>query len=292
MFKKKKHKNTGKAMGFGFSNIFKSSALAGALALGLNSSIHSQTLESTEVSGYGIQIHEQMQNDTSAYALNIYLAYVTTPSQSNNRLIQTGLINLATQTTARSSIEPAGIVGIDLERDDLSSLPLIYFQVTEFTPRLSPQARDNIHQFMARGGLVIIDVTDRTIRTSRTLPGILDDLQIPPLAELQEGHPLTQSFYLVSALPGITERNVLVENVSPDRQRSRFTSVIVSDQNWAGAWSGIMTGPDVYENAIRSGMNMIFGALTGALKIDEIYLETFEIKREFQREEDQNQLTP
>jgi hypothetical protein len=252
-----------------------------------------QTLNSTETINTGIQVHEQMERDPSVYALNLFLAYVITPSQSNNRIIQAGLTNLAAQTAARSSVEPVGIVGVDLERDDLSSLPLIYFQVTEATPRLSPQARENIQQFMARGGLVIIDVADRTLRTSRTYEGIRNDLQIPALTELQEGHPLTQSFYLVSALPGITQRSVLVENIGEDRQRSRFTMVVISDQNWAGAWSGIMAGADVYENSIRSGMNMVFGALTGALKVDEIYQETFEIKREFQIEEDaQGQPSP
>jgi hypothetical protein len=240
-------------------------------------------VENTQTSP--IQLHSTMSDDLGIYARDLYLAYIEGPNQSTNSLAQRGLLSLAAQAYLRTSVEPAGVVALDIERDDISLFPFIYWPVSEQTPRLSPEARARLQSYTGNGGVIVIDLSGgSTLQSSQTLRTLLDDLQTRPLEGVSEGHVLTQSFYIVDSLPGTATRDVFVERSLEELQGTEMTSFVIGNQNWAGSWSGITVGPDVAEDGIRSGLNMLFGALMGTYKLDELHQPTIDEKREFQEQ--------
>ncbi len=229
-----------------------------------------------------LPVHSTMQTDIGQYANGMFLAYVRTTNDSFNRMAELGLKNLAFESHRRSTMEPTGVVGVDIENDDLSFFPFLLFQVTNDTPRLSDQARLKVQQYLANGGEIFFDVLSGRVNESEPLKTMLNDLQISQPQLLEEGHALTQSFYLVSELPGIHNRPVWVESDNPSMGEST-TSVIIGSNNWAGAWSGRFTEPEVTEKALRAGLNMFSFSLAGNYKTDPVHEETITMKRENQR---------
>jgi len=233
-----------------------------------------------------LPIHSTMRADIGQYtnSAHPFLAYVRSGNNNNNRMAELGLRNLAFESHRRSTLEPAGVVGLDIENDDLSLFPFLLFQVTSDTPRLSDQARLKVQQYLANGGEIFFDVLDARVNNSEPLKVMLNDLQISQPQILEEGHALTQSFYLVSELSGVYNRPVWVESDNPALGEESTTSVIIGSNNWAGAWSGRFTEAEITEEAIRAGLNMFSFALTGNYKTDPVHAETIEMKRQNQLE--------
>ena len=271
-----------------------------ALCAGLMTSLFTSTVRAEEdefiaptiaktpaVAAAPFQVHDSMSEDFGIYARGLYLAYIKTSNDAINRQTQRGLINLATESYKRTSVEPSGIAGIDIEHDDISLFPFIYWPVSEQTPPLSAEARAKLQGYIGRGNLIVIDlINGATLSSSVALQGLLNDLQIRPREKVTEGHVLTQSFYIMDSLPGTANRDVLVER-SPERMRETdMTSFVIGNQNLTAAWSGLTVGPDVAENGRRAGLNMLYAALMGNYKLDEIHIPTITQKREFQ---DQNE---
>ncbi len=229
-----------------------------------------------------LQIHPTMRDDAGVYARDIYLAYIKTPSANYNRLAERGLGQLALESHRRSSVEPAGIVGLDLETDDISYFPMILLQIEQRTPRLSDTARLKLQNYVNNGGFLVIDLLEGQLNTSNVLHTLLDDLQINTTEFLKEGHALTQSFYLVSNLPGVNNRGTLVESDNLTLGEQSTTSVVISANNWAGAWST----PENSEGAMRAGLNMLYYALTENYKNDPIHADILEQKRQYQRDQE------
>ena len=90
--------------------------------------------------------------------------------------------------------------GIALVDILLSLIPVLYFPVTNSTERLSDDARHALQNYIRTGGFIAIDVVSGgRVNNSEPLRNLLDDLQIRPPQRLEEGHTLTQSFYLLSS---------------------------------------------------------------------------------------------
>ena len=231
-----------------------------------------------------LPIHSTMRANVGQYANGTFLAYVRSSNDSNNRMAELGLRNLAFESYSRSTMEPTGVVGLDIENDDLSFFPFLLFQITNDTPRLSEQARLRVQQYLANGGEIFFDVLDTRVNNSEPLRVMLNDLQISQPQLLEEGHALTQSFYIVSELPGVHNRPVWVESDNPAIGEESTTSVIIGSNNWAGAWSGRFTDPEVTEQAIRAGLNMFSFSLSGNYKTDPVHADTIAMKRENQLE--------
>lgn len=238
-----------------------------------------------------IQYHSQMRDDAGIYASDLYIGHVITPSGSINTLAQRGLTNLALQSHLRTSVEPAGVVGIDLNNEstleNLSLIPILYFPVTRDTQRLSDDARHALQDYIRNGGFIAIDVVSGGhVNNSPALRGLLDDLQIRPPQRLEEGHSLTQSFYLLSTLPGSAgNASVWVESAPENLGEAGVSSVVIGDQNWAGAWAGVTTDPQGSDTAFQSGLNMLMYALSGHYKSDPVHDETLDQKREYLRQD-------
>lgn len=236
----------------------------------------------------GLQLHQTMRDDPGIYARDVYLAYIRSPDEDLNRLTEAGLMRLAAEAAIRTSVEPAGVVGLDIESDDLSLFPVIYWPVHENYPRLSAQARTKVQEHAGNGGLFPVDLHGGvSLTNSDALYDLLEDVQTRPLEVVREGDVLTQSFYIVDDLAGTESRDVLVEQTAEDLQVSDVTAFIIGEQNWAGAWAGLTVGPDVAENGIRSGLNMLYVALMGTYKLDDMHQDVIEQKREFREQHEQ-----
>lgn len=80
----------------------------------------------------------------------------------------------------RTSYEPEGIAGLDIEQDDLSLFPFIYWPVTAGTAPLSAQAQDKLQSYIDNGGMIVIDVRDQSLSPARSnhLKNILGNVRI------------------------------------------------------------------------------------------------------------------
>lgn len=275
-------------MGFDFKAL-KMSVMAGVLAAGFQGQAGAQTVPDdtaleTPEAAQTLQNHTNMQSDPGIYARDLYLGYFHSNNPTIDTLTQTGLLTLAANAYSRSSIEPAGIVGLDIERDDLSLFPFIYWPVTDNMQRLSPEARQKIQDYTGQGGVLVVDLIGGTLRTSEATRLLLRDIQAAPLQTVEEGDVLTQSFYLVDALPGTADREVLVERTTPELESANVTSFIIGDQNWAMAWTGRSVGVDIHEDGLRSGLNMLTAALVGTYGLDDWRQPTLDQKRDYQAE--------
>lgn len=221
-------------------------------------------------------------------SLRVHFAYVITGDDERDRLSRAGLFGLARECRRRTSLEPADPLGVDLERDDLSVYPLIYWPIAADAPPPSEAALSRLERFMASGGLLIVDTQDGEVRSAgaETIEQvaarqILRRMNIPPLEPVAPGHILTRSFYRLSDLPGRNNSgNVWVDARSALQETTdAVPRIIIGSHDWAAAWAvdaeGIPLRPPGSrgergrEMAFRTGINFAMVALTGNYKGDQ-----------------------
>ncbi|MEM9988487.1 MAG: BatA domain-containing protein, partial [Pseudomonadota bacterium] len=86
-------------------------------------------------------------------SLNVRLAYVKTRDPQTDRISKAGLYGLTREAIRRSSLEPSLPLGVDIERDELSVYPLLYWPILPDAPRPSDAALGRLEVYMAGGGL-------------------------------------------------------------------------------------------------------------------------------------------
>ncbi len=218
------------------------------------------------------------------YASQIHMAYIRTGNPAVDDVARAGLESLRQTLIQRTSVEPAGTVGLDPERDDLSFFPLIYWPVTAGQETLEPRALANIQYYLDHGGTVLIDTRDQISVPSGygegggsnagTLRRLLAGLDIPPLMAMPADHVLTKSFYLLRSVPGRYDGRTLWIEENSAGGRDGVSSVIIGGNDWAGAWAqaggGAVTQNQEY--ALRFGVNLMMYALTGNYKADQVHL--------------------
>ena len=227
-----------------------------------------------------------------AAALSVRFAYVETGEPSIDRVTRAGLEGLTREAIRRSALEPASPVGVDIERQDLSVYPLLYWVVSPGMDIPSDGALSALETFMSQGGLLIIDTRDgeRQTEASETseedlLRRILLRMNIPPLEPLPADHILKKSFYRLDNLHGRnTGGPVWVEASGALRESTDgVPSLIIGGRDWAGAWATDGFGRPLRapgaggelrrEYAYRTGINMAMVALTGNYKEDQIHVQ-------------------
>ncbi|MEM1139365.1 MAG: DUF4159 domain-containing protein, partial [Pseudomonadota bacterium] len=161
----------------------------------------------------------QVLTDEERFALaavqDTRLAYVLTGDRQNDQVSHQGLTGLSQALRIRTSVEPGEPIGLNLEADDLSLFPFIYWRIDEGQQTPSARVLEKLDGFMKTGGLFLVDTADQDIR----LPGgnrnsafataqqghlrsFLSQLDVPPLEPVPTGHVITKSFYLLSDFPG------------------------------------------------------------------------------------------
>ena len=63
--------------------------------------------------------------------------------------------------TARTALEPAEPMGVDIDKDELAFFPVLYWPVREDAEPLSDATLAKVDAFMKQGGLIIFDTRDQ-----------------------------------------------------------------------------------------------------------------------------------
>jgi hypothetical protein len=232
----------------------------------------------------------------------VTLAYVVTGDPELDRISEAGLLGLSNTLWARTSVEPARPIGVDLESDELAFFPMLYWPVSVEQPLPSPEAYRRLNEYLRSGGMIVFDTRDANIggfgsgtpegRRLRTLAAPLD---IPPLEPIPSDHVLTRTFYLLQDFPGRhVSRDVWVEAAPPDAEQIEgmpfrnlndgVTPVLIGGNDWAAAWAVDetgrplvpvgrgMTGERQREIALRFGVNLVMHVLSGNYKSDQVHV--------------------
>jgi hypothetical protein len=235
-------------------------------------------------------------------ANNVVLAHVLTGDAETDRVAEAGMKGLSEVLFARTTVEPVAPVGIDLERDDLSLYPFLYWPVTASQPAPTPQAYAKLNRFLRSGGMILFDTRDAdragtgaSTPASQRLQALAAPLDIPPLEPIPRDHVLTRAFYLLSEFPGrYAGPTIWVEAAPPDAEQAEgmpfrnlndgVTPVVIGANDWASAWAtdarGLpmfpvgrgMAGERQREIAYRFGVNLIMHVLTGNYKSDQVHV--------------------
>ena len=118
-----------------------------------------------------------------------------------------GLAGLSKVLTARTALEPAEPMGVDIDKDELAFFPVLYWPVREDAEPLSDATLAKVDAFMKQGGFIIFDTRDQDTAMpggntqSKALSRLIGQLDVPPLEPVPETHVLTKSFYLMQELP-------------------------------------------------------------------------------------------
>lgn len=197
------------------------------------------------------------------------LAYIKTGETSVDRLSQAGLETLGRTLTRRTSIEPGPPHSVTWTQD-LRPYPVVYWPVTQVPP-LTPDQTQNLSNYIAAGGFLIIDTQGTPFAT---LP--LKALPLPALVPLEQAHVLHKTYYLLDGLAGRTSRP---ETWITPPGLDGTSALVLTNADWGGAWAqdeyGFPLLPMPYERqetALRTGVNLVMYAFTGTYKADQLHV--------------------
>jgi len=229
-------------------------------------------------------------------SLQTRLAYVLTGDAEIDRTSQEGLWGLSKVLRARTALEPGEPMGVDIDTDELSFFPVLYWPVREDAAPMSDATLAKVDAYMKQGGMIIFDTRDQESvayggAQGKALTRLIGQLDVPPLEPVPENHVLTKSFYLMRSFPGRWDGGSLWVEAEPANEterseRSRRTdgvsSLVITSNDLASAWAldeanrpifPVVPGGEVQrEMAFRAGVNLVMYALTGNYKADQVHV--------------------
>jgi len=248
----------------------------------------------------------QAQTTDDAFAIRatteVVLAHVITGDATLDAVAEAGLRGLSETLFARTSIEPADPIAVNLETDELSFFPFLYWPVTPDQTMPSQEAYGRLNTYLRGGGMILFDTRDADVAgfgggspNGRKLQQLARPLDIPPLEPVPSDHVLTRTFYLLQDFPGRhASRDVWVEAAPADAQsvdgmpfrnlNDNVTPVVIGGNDWAAAWAVDERGNRMFpvgrgfagerqrEIALRFGVNLIMHVLTGNYKSDQVHV--------------------
>jgi hypothetical protein len=234
--------------------------------------------------------------------VEVVLGHVITGDAQLDQVAAAGLKGLSDVLWQRTSIEPAAPIAVNLETDELSFFPFLYWPVTTDQPLPSAEAYAKLNRYLRGGGMILFDTRDADISrfgqaspNGRKLQQLARALDVPALEPLPEDHVLTRTFYLLKDFPGRhNSRDVWVEAAPADAEliegmpfrnlNDNVTPVVIGGNDWASAWAVDARGNRMFpvgrgfagerqrELAMRFGVNLIMHVLTGNYKSDQVHV--------------------
>jgi hypothetical protein len=196
-----------------------------------------------------------------------------------------GLSEYVNRRTAATLYEPDPIRPGET---DLSLYPLLYWPITADTPDLTSAQAAALNDYMARGGIILIDTRGSgsgegfAPGAAEALRRIARPLNVPPLAPLTSDHVLSRSFYLLPDFPGRFTGDTVWVQRDQDRTNDSVSPVVIGGNDWAAAWAMSPDGSYPYAVipggqrqrtlAYRFGVNLVMYALTGNYKGDQVHI--------------------
>ena len=248
------------------------------------------------------------QDSPEAEAREIYaanqtvLAYVATGNARVDAASAAGLAGLSRELFMRTAIEPADPVAVDLERDELSLYPFLYWPVTEDRALPSDAAYARLNEFLRHGGMILFDTQDADLARSvsgttpngRALQRLAMRLDVPPLEPMPHDHVLTRTFYLLQDFPGRWTGSTVWVEAAPEAEEVEgmpfrnlndgVTPVVIGGHDWAAAWAVQANGQPMFpvgrgiagerqrEMAFRFGVNRIMHVMPGNYKSAQVHV--------------------
>ncbi|NSX54859.1 DUF4159 domain-containing protein [Parasulfitobacter algicola] len=256
--------------------------------------------------GFAPDAYAQQNADADMLALSatseVVLAHVVTGNDEIDRVAAAGLLGVSNTLFQRTSIEPARPIAVNLEIDELSFFPFLYWPITTDQPLPSVEAYAKLNRYLRTGGMILFDTRDANTASfgaaspnGRKLQQLAAQLDIPPLEPIPSDHVLTRTFYLLQDFPGrYPGRDVWVEAAPPDAEQIEgmpfrnlndgVTPVVIGGNDWASAWAIDERGAPLFpvgrgyagdrqrEIAMRFGVNLIMHVLTGNYKSDQVHV--------------------
>jgi hypothetical protein len=235
-------------------------------------------------------------------ASEVTLANILTGDKALDDLALAAMRGLSDTLFDRTSVEPSEPRSVDIESDELSFYPLLYWPIAPDQPRPSPQAYGKLNEYLRGGGMILFDTRDAdtaalgaSSRNAQVLRDLAAPLDIPGLEPVPSDHVLTRSFYLLQDFPGrYNSRDIWVEAAPEDAVQIEgmpfrdlndgVTPVVIGGNDWASAWAvderGYAlrtigrgyTGERQRELAFRFGVNLVMHVLTGNYKSDQVHV--------------------
>ena len=259
-----------------------------------------------QVPAPGAWAQTQPTPNQDAFALaatsELSLAHVLTGDAALDQMAAAAMLGLSDTLFFRTSVEPSAPMGVDLERDDISLFPLLYWPITPQQPTPSAEAYVKLNRYLRSGGMILFDTRDADVAgfgaaspNGRKLRQLAAPLDIPPLEPLPSDHVLTRAFYLLQDFPGRHQgRELWVEAAPADAERAEgmpfrnlndgVSPVVIGGNDWAAAWATDDRGNPLYpvgrgfsgerqrEMALRFGVNLVMHVLTGNYKSDQVHV--------------------
>ncbi|SLN52407.1 hypothetical protein AQS8620_02296 [Aquimixticola soesokkakensis] len=251
-------------------------------------------------------LHAQDSAAADAFALeatqDVVFAHVITGDARVDEVALAGMRGLGVTLYQRTSVEPAEAMSVDLETDELSFFPMLYWPISTAQPLPSPAAYAKLNRYLRGGGMIVFDTRDGGIAglagtspEALKLREIAAPLDIPALETIPQDHVLTRAFYLLQRFPGrFDSLDVWVEAAPagatqvegmPFRNlNDNVTPVVIGGNDWAGAWAMTAAGLPLLpvgrgyageqqrELAARFGVNLVMYVLTGNYKSDQVHV--------------------
>lgn len=227
-------------------------------------------------------IQENPDAKAAQAAAQVTLGYVRTGDAAIDRISKAGLQGLTHQLILRTSIDHATLAEVNLEQDELSFYPLLYWPISASAQNLSDQAKVKLNRYLSTGGMILIDTKAGAGDAHISLGKLIDGIDVPALGPVPAGHVLTKSFYLMDEFPGRTAGGTVWVEHDQDARNDGVSSVVVGSADWAGAWAiDSISGQPLFnlapggerqrEWAYRFGVNLVMYALTGNYKSDLVH---------------------
>lgn len=223
--------------------------------------------------------------------LETRLAFIITGAERVDSVSEAGLQGLTRILRRRTSVEAGAPLGVNIERDELSFFPLLYWPITAEQRTPSSEAVRKLNDYLRNGGTILFDLRDpsstariqgQQSQTNLALQRLTADISIPSLEPVPPEHVLRKSFYLMQEFPGrYAGGEVWIETID-SQANDGVARVIVGSNDWAGAWATTELGRPILpvvpgkeaqrEMAYRFGVNLVMYALTGNYKADQVHI--------------------
>ncbi|MGH6893780.1 MAG: DUF4159 domain-containing protein [Dongiaceae bacterium] len=220
-----------------------------------------------------------------------HLGFVRTSVPQVDATSRAGLYGLTQTLLRRTSVDVGDPVPVDVEADELSFYPFLYWPVTAGQRTPSPQAIEKLNKYLAVGGMIFFDTADQNLigfsggdigPGAQRLMELTPGLDVPRLMPIPPDHVLTKSFYLLRDFPGRWIGGTIWVEVPRGRINDGVSGVLVGSNDYAAAWATDELGQPLFpvtpggerqrEMANRFGVNIIMYALTGNYKSDQVHV--------------------
>jgi hypothetical protein len=242
---------------------------------------------------FGQRAEAQQIPDTDILAATetTHLGFVRTGVPQVDATSRAGLYGLTQMLLRRTSVDVGDPVSVDVEADELSFYPFLYWPITGGQRTLSAQAIDKLNKYLATGGMVFFDTADQNLigmgggglgPGAQRLIELTPGLDVPRLVPIPPDHVLTKSFYLLRDFPGRWLGGGIWVEAPRGRINDGVSGIIVGSNDYAGAWATDELSQPLFpvtpggerqrELAFRFGINVVMYALTGNYKSDQVHV--------------------